>query len=297
MKRLLLLFGMIVVCKLGLVAQTYQYHPLVDTSTKEWNYSFNFSYGAMGGGTIYKQPDVLMSGDTLFNGLRYRIVTEQGGIGYYDQLGVNEDSTRKVFFKQFYDTSSSPGILIFDFSLNPGDTFISYFFNTPYIVQSIDTIFLGGALRREFLLFPVSTSDNDLWVEGIGSLHYALYPDNFASLSTSHLCRERENGEIIYASPTSYCYFAGVNEISPNQLGLHLYPNPNTDICTVEVGDFEQSLSASILDITGREVMPLFIDKTISTFTINTNALVPGVYLIKVSNADGRSGVVKMVKE
>ena len=288
---------------MGLVAQTYQYHPLVDSNaTKEWNYWWYFGYHAGGGGTVYEYPDVLMTGDTLINGLTYKKVFEPGGINHPYESAVMEDGFRKVFLKQFSDTSSSPGTLIFDFSLQVNDTFISPYverIDTMLVVRSIDTIFLGGALRRQFVLYPLNYSSydsTDVWVEGIGSLRYGLYQDGWASLNVATLCRAKENDTVIYAANNS-CYFLGVDQISPDKLGLHLYPNPTAGLCTLEFSDVNLTLSASIFDITGREVMQLFNDKTISTYTFNTNVMSPGIYLIKANSADGKRAMVKLVKE
>ena len=73
--------------------------------------------------------------------------------------------------------------------------------------------------------------------------------------------------------------------------GIRLFPNPANGLCNLQLSaNFEMS-SASVLDITGREVQSLYNDQQVSSFNFNTERLPCGLYFVKVSDNKGHTAV------
>lgn len=122
--------------------------------------------------------------DTIIDSLTYKIVKQIDDINpvYCDFGYVREDtSTRHVWFK---DNLGNPEYLLYDFSLQTGDT-ISLFFNTNgvyspgvYTVDSILPFQIRTGMSRMFYLKNHSSpfSPTLYWVEGVGCLMNVFYP-------------------------------------------------------------------------------------------------------------------------
>jgi uncharacterized repeat protein (TIGR01451 family) len=78
-------------------------------------------------------------------------------------------------------------------------------------------------------------------------------------------------------------------------LGLRLFPNPAKNYVIVETDENAIGGTLQITDITGRAIYQAIISN--SKFRIPTSALTGGVYLVKVSDLNGRRGVGKLVVE
>jgi hypothetical protein len=87
----------------------------------------------------------------------------------------------------------------------------------------------------------------------------------------------------------------GVTEIQPVPV-ISLSPSPTNNNCTLQLTG-TGVYSAAVIGITGREIMPLFSNRQLSSFTFSTANLSSGLYFVRVTDAAGRSSVVKLVRE
>jgi hypothetical protein len=55
--------------------------------------------------------------------------------------------------------------------------------------------------------------------------------------------------------------------------------------------------TALICDALGPQVMPLFNNQQFTTFNFSCASLAPGLYFVKVTDMEGKAGVVKLVKQ
>ena len=97
------------------------------------------------------------------------------------------------------------GELMFDFSLQVGDVFITKM-GIPLTVKSIgDTILTDGVTRKYLLMAEdmnaeVTPYNSDYWVEGIGSLRMGIYTNDFSSGGQVRTLQSCSYGEkIIYS--------------------------------------------------------------------------------------------------
>lgn len=90
---------------------------------------------------------------------------------------------------------------------------------------------------------------------------------------------------------------AGIANVKIANTAIQLSPNPATNLCHLQFIANGESYTASVFDISGREIMSLFNYQHISTFDFNVAGLSSGLYFVKVSNALGQVGVAKLVKE
>ena len=297
MKIPLVIFLFVIGCRIELVAQTYQYHPLVDSSvTKEWQ-SYCFFYTSMG--EVFLGDEYLMTTDTIVNGFRYRQIWSveanvNGGNAYVG--GLLEDSLKKVYFKVASspgDTSTNIGNLIFDFSLNVNDSF------NYCRLQSIDTILVGQEFRKKFTFSPIQyETTNDIWIEGLGSVYFGLgLETTYCHIENSNLCKVFDGSSLVYSHTNALCPFSSVINTTADEIRLSVYPDPLTDVCNIELGGGQLIFKGTILDLTGRSVMPLAINVASSKFSFNSSPLNAGIYFLEVSSTSGKNAVVKFVKE
>ena len=89
----------------------------------------------------------------------------------------------------------------------------------------------------------------------------------------------------------------GINELGQTTGALSLYPNPASSECTLKIDEPKQMSTAIICDAIGRQIMPLFNNQQLTTFNFSCTSLAPGLYFVKVTDNEGKVGVVKLVKE
>jgi len=87
----------------------------------------------------------------------------------------------------------------------------------------------------------------------------------------------------------------GINNIDDN--GIYLYPNPATKKCSLQLTGTGQYYSATIIDLTGREVQPLFNHQQITTFNFSIANLTTGIYFIQITSNQGNVAELKLVKK
>lgn len=128
----------------------------------------------------YCDPETFSySGDTVIRGVNYKIL-DPGPPTY--AMYIREDVSKKVFVlsPHYPPPNDTVEQLLYDFSLNLGDTFKSY--NSTYKVAVFDSVLINSAWHRVFSLEPLSYSGppsvpRDYWVvEGIGCLTSPLFP-------------------------------------------------------------------------------------------------------------------------
>lgn len=160
---------------------------------------------------------------------------------------LRENSTKQVFVKLNDDYDE---ILMYDFSLNIGDTIHS---NSPYgylkfptnTISDIDIIELeNNQFRRRFRL----NDSGEYWIEGIGSTNGLFYPIYETLIGTANdlLCYKQNDTTIYLNNPECdkcFCSLAtSILESTKKSNILKIYPNPGTSEIFIEP-PFEQGLS------------------------------------------------------
>lgn len=294
-------------------AQVNVYHPLPD-SNAVWGMMAWCSDWNCG---TYRYVQYYMAGDTVIDGATYKIIGQSVSVDYEggctcqvpEDLGegyLREDTAaRKVYWRI---PGSDTDTLLYDFTLEPGDTLNGLAGNTDmcgsfvFTVQSIDSILEGSSYRKRINFFADPCNPFSI-IEGLGSTAglTACYIPAPASAGIQLHCVTVEDS-VLYTAPCAPSLLTcgeletGVLEgMGPAGGPITLQPNPTTGMVKL-VGHFDHSpLDLLICDVAGKAVYRSRLFQGKSTIDIST--LGKGLYIALVF----RNGVLvrseKLVKE
>ncbi len=95
---------------------------------------------------------------------------------------------------------------------------------------------------------------------------------------------------------TSSCFTISGLSVDENELSeVLIYPNPVMDYFTIDMGMDQEKIWVEIMDGTGRVVKAKCFTQT-NSIQMNIGDVSPGVYLIRLTNANGLKVVKRMVK-
>ncbi len=282
-----------------------EYHPLLDTSAI-WNFErvieceyytpyYHFNYS------------LLIEEDTIINDVEYHQLkrpafefsTPAWFDGVVEDCGPNPMETgyigalreniieRRVYFLAAGETEES---LLYDFSLEVGDTLIGYiseFGFEPLIVSAVDSVLIGSNYRKRWII-PVDGSDIEYsirYIESIGGLHGLVQPDPFFYLHspvTDLICYSNGDG-LIYPDGDESCMIIthSTNEFAAKQ-GIEVFPNPARGIFSVTLPTNLKTGTSHlrIIDVNGCVVKEQSLSH--SQNSINTESWPAGMYLLQV---------------
>lgn len=107
---------------------------------------------------------------------------------------------------------------------------------------------------------------------------------NFVYIVGNNVCPD--DTSIVSVSVRSDCDFIGLEE--GNLADLTVYPNPTTAKVTI-TASIEENVNIEILDMNGRLIATLGEQSLVGGYKVDLERFEPGVYLIKLSNAQGQS--------
>lgn len=187
-------------------------------------------------------------------------------------------------------TNPTTGKLIYDFSLNIGDTISlnSYSHYGNYTVDSVSSVqLLNGQIRKFLRLF--SSTDTLKWIDGIGDIEHGLiYEGDFEGGYEEFVCHKDSTGNVYLKPSTNY------NCNSNN-------PAPNSGIGTCGVFSYSYTISGttcsgscngsiSITGISGGSPPYTFLWNTAPAQTGNTvYGCCQGSYAVTITDASGNN--------
>ena len=293
------LFMMIfyVVTGLNSVLHGQDYKPLLD-NTNEWHVT-NCYFGCL--------TDVYFTdGDTLVEGNNYKVLD---GFHYISRsfLLREEVSNQRVYLRKLSGNGIGQEYLLYDFSLQEGDSFEMFNPITPFpenagnfVVDSIRLRLLeDGLAYRHYYFSPAPTnnvSDNTcVWVEGVGSLSIINAPSGYPDINgAGQLSCFFKEGDLFYTNLDS---IAGCSPILGNRPPL-LALKPQL------VVDSEQQLiqlhsgvafdAIAVYSLTGQIIAEQRISRT--TDYVGSLNLAKGMYFLSVANtANGQKSILPFV--
>ena len=217
--------------------------------------------------------------------------------------GIREDSSKRVYYNgtNLYEeylhmnTNENGEVLLYDFSLEVGDTLYERFFgggNEFSVVSEIDTVYMAQKLRK-FIYFEDYYWVE--WIEGIGNIRGLLFIS--ASLPTNGIyntlvCFKRDGRQEYFNDQFNGCFPGPLASSIEDVKGksVRVFPNPAKErICFKNAEDYEH---LSIYNLNGKKLKqkPVFNRKRIS---ISLSAYSPGMYFYKLI---GPSGQIKTGK-
>lgn len=235
-------------------------------------------------------------GDTLIdNELWFKFYSTSDSMFQSDLLyhGLLRVENNKVFY---LDTLNQLDAL-YDFSLNVGDS-VLYDLNGMFPewlqVINVDSIQINGDYyRRLKFAEPIMNAFdelNEVWIEGIGSVHgplFPYFPVKFSQEIPDSLfvtCTFSGNQQVWQHQSYSGCYINIV--LSVDQLDLFdfkIYPNPFMNIIHIEnIGIQEYELT--MMNSMGQIVKQLQINN--NNTIIDLSELKSGIYFLRIESRD-----------
>jgi hypothetical protein len=270
------------------------YYPLLDKP--KW---YTVIPTVLEGTSVRKIEDM---GDTLINGTIYSIINVSpinlpnlpNTYFFYTDTGnyyLREDiQNKKVFMKN--SISGLPDSLIYDFSLNIGDTFPNY----PNLTLTyVDTILIAGGYRNRFIF--VYGNDSVIWIEGVGNPTHPLgAAASFYYPGYQVIC-SYQNDTLIYDEGSLYTINCGSlttslnQQLNYNSSALSIFPNPaNNSFSIIFNLPQREKIDLIIFDALGK-VQNLIYSNTVFEAGKNeikfAGRLKAGIYFIKLTSKSG----------
>lgn len=195
-------------------ANAQQYHPLLDSVSNIWHYTGNYLPVRLQSSTNCSYPQMFdqgdgqyTGGDTVINATTYKIMYAGGSWSQGCLYGfIREDTAaQKVYFR---DNTGAPEILLYDFSMQVGDSiyidFIAsqgnFYYTGNYRLDSIGTTTIQAGQRRAFYLNCHTCSNMYplVWIEGVGTKIDVVYPyfENWQSYGWFTPCQEYQHNSM-----------------------------------------------------------------------------------------------------
>lgn len=258
-----------------------EYKPLLD-NLNEWHVTSCFS-GCL--------TDVYYTdGDTIVDGKGYKILD---GFHYISRTFLlREEANNKKVFLNKVAPGHNEEFLLYDFSLNEGDTFNMFNPYSPFpqdggafVLDSIIARPLAdGNEYRHFYFSPASgnttSTENAVWVEGAGSLSIINAPGGNPDINGGgHLSCFFKNTEIFYANLDS------INDCIPLHLGVEKYSlnnvviskENNTGNCIVS--NAKNVKTITLFNLSGKKLKVVNNDGQ-NTINIDFSSYNSGMYIL-----------------
>ena len=209
MKKIYFLFLLFLLLNQKIFSQ--HYYPLLDSAINHWRFTENYLPVRVAQPTAifncdynsYPPKELSTIGDTILNAKHYKILIATAFssdciFGY-----LREDTAaRKVYFQ---DVLNAPEILVYDFSMQVGDSMYIHFYNQSsgyftdgnYTLDSIKNVTMSAGTRRAFYLnHKINLNPSDphtlIWYESVGNPFFTVYPYslNWYSSGWFSVCEE-----------------------------------------------------------------------------------------------------------
>ena len=167
-----------------------------------------------------------------------------------------------IIEKKVYKLESNSEVLIYDFSLELGDTIFQY--GNNFVVTDVQYINVEGGTRKKIILQSIEIycfSHLSLtWIEGVGSPRHPFYPDYNMYIDCSAgggynivtKC-SFQNGEHIYGNPDC-ATFLNINQQNQIASNINFSPNPFTATLNINSEIGFQDVTLKIFNSIGQLV-------------------------------------------
>jgi len=279
-----------------LIAQNYE--PLLD-QVNEWQFT-TCNFGCI--------TDIYFTdGDTLVNNKTYKILD---GYHYINRnLLLRENTSEKKVYLTILEPQYTEDLLLYDFSLNVGDSIEMLNPITPFppnggyfLLDSINSLPLAnGSEYRHFYFSPTPSntisSNNAIWVEGVGSLSIINAPGGYPDINAvGHLSCSFKNTELFYSNldSISACepLILGVSEIIDSWKDIQLFSQPEKNHFLLT--NAQEVYTISVFGLTGKQIKTVVV-KNQSNLNLDLSTLKPGMYILKVKQHNYKQKTFKVI--
>ncbi|OGS76724.1 MAG: hypothetical protein A3D31_17205 [Candidatus Fluviicola riflensis] len=196
-----------------------------------------------------------------------------------------------------YDGSQEQ--LLYDFDLQVGDTLPLSFNNhdSQVVVDSITTIQIGNEMRNVFHFTQQSqSSEINKIIEGVGhnwGFIGTMQPFEFFEFSLECYAI---NDTAYYPSLGAPCELnVGLSEQLETVL-LNSYPNPTDGGIIIETGSLNGIQSWNMFDVYGNKCVVESTGTEAGSLKLDLRSANPGIYIVSIVDANGKTGIVRVVK-
>ena len=286
------LFATLIFSMLSLVSLSQEYHPVIELN-KYWDQSDWNSYYPC---SIFPYRYVFLQTYTTINGHTYQLCKPyplQGlpgpGISTCPPFVADTNSSYNYWLREdtvaqkvyIYDPlySENPDQLLYDFTLNVGDTLQSYYAGGyfPLVLTSIQTVTLNNGETRKKYVF--NNRVDVFYIEGIGGGLGLVLPLYFFENQNRMLYCVKKDGENIWGSVCSTVFVRIENK---PEISVDVFPSPADDVLNINLGGISASppYSFEVFDLNGTKVLATKLES--SNNAISLTNLSPGFYIYKI---------------
>ena len=261
----------------------------------EKNKYFDVGYYEMGhfcGWSDSRPVRYFFEGDTLINGkhyskLSYYLMNSIWNDGHQcppftvdtvkyngESFFIREDTLAQQVYR-LYSGSGNDEELLFDFSLQKGDTLGNSINN---IIDTVVNIVTSDGKTRKKFHFKNCDPMNGYYIEGIGGNRGPFeFPIPAFESQYFPMC-VKCNDSIIYGN---MCYdFVNSIQKKITESRIRYYPNPMQNLLSIDFTELTGSKKISIINCSGQLMKQLETNDT--NFKMDVSGLKPGIYIIKV---------------
>lgn len=279
-------------------ASSQSYTPLLD-NLNEWQFTSCFS------GCV---TDVYFTdGDTLVNNKTYKILD---GYHYINRnLLLRENSSEKKVYLTILEPQYTEDLLLYDFSLEVGETIEMLNPITPfpanggfYILDSIINLPLAdGNEYRHFYFSPTPSNTisntNAIWVEGMGSLSMINAPGGEPDVNNvGKVSCFFKNTELFYSNLDSIdvCepVHLNLNFFLRDDFKIKLITEPKTNHFSLAYA--ENVTNLTLFDLNGKELQTIPAQNQ-SIIYLDLSTLKSGLYILKAATTSNKPKTFKIV--
>lgn len=262
-----------------------QYRPL-PMQNAEWVCSgaFNLLSTPTSINYMYYTDNDTLIGSMVYVNIRKVEIPSVNDVNTYQTYtgAIRQDTLNKKIY--IVPTDSTSEKLLYDFSLNVGDTVVSFLNETcPAIetIGAIDSIIVNGNYHRRLHLQDGCSGIQIYYIEGIGSNFGLIFPNNTGNLSNL-ICTKVNNQTYYPDSSTSCNLVTSVNSLDID-MAIDIYPNPSNNEINIIIPDTEKLTSNTItlLSPLGQILITEKINSQKSI--IDISSLPKGLYLLTIS--------------
>ena len=295
MKRHLIILTAMLVCG---VMQAQQFEPIV-AEGKQWNVAFSYPWFPPEPQhhytTAYK-----VEGDTVVEGTAYKMLlyTRSEHFTNWAFCGVlRETNEGQVFYRGYGNHVFGDEEMLYDFSMQPGDSIQYYDESESYLVlvSVSDTLMENDYMPRKKFVLQYKEEGYlwdgyyETWIEGIGSLFGLLNPGSlFLVGGWDNLLCYYEDGDLLFQNPDFNSCYMGTDGVDENEVEnlVAVYPNPASGVVRIEGIEAEEVWLYNALGQVVKRVR--------NSNEVSLEGLVQGVYLLRIADAEGRNHVARV---
>ncbi len=272
------------VCSIwAVLVYSQDYFPIIEEG-KTWNVLAVAASYPYPWDTTCSTISYQLSGDTIIDAVTYKKMYSS-----YEEIPANwnlysfirEDANKKVWLK---DTMAEDEYLLYDFSINEGDSLLVGNYEPVYLfVDSVTSIMVNETLRQKYWMSCKAQPDyRETWIEGIGSNKGIVWSGSaFITGGWYWLLCTTENGGSTYMNPNfNTCYFLSTSIAERESLKFNIYPNPaNTWVAfdyTLPLHETQGTIE--ITDNLGRTIHTIDITQQQGQYVLDTRNYKAGVY-------------------